>query len=158
LNEAAPSNIKILDCACGTGNSYIAFTKLGYDIWGSDGSAEMLRRAAENCRTAGVAIDKLAPHPILWTDWETYTKYYQPASFDLILINGNSFCHIPPVPEYMHVSLRNFYGLLKSGGHLLVDTKKYVQGIPVDGVPMFLELRYVDADNDWAFRTDRYDT
>jgi ubiquinone/menaquinone biosynthesis C-methylase UbiE len=40
---------RVLDVACGTGNAFAAFTRAGFETWGTDGSMEMLLKAKENC-------------------------------------------------------------------------------------------------------------
>jgi SAM-dependent methyltransferase len=172
-------SVSVLDCACGTGNMYGAFTNEKYkvleaegefDVWGTDGSAAMLCRALDNCdQKFGVPTSKLISEPVNWCDTEAYRKLKaQSGPFDFVLLNSNSFCHIPPVPEYMQVALSNFHELLKPKGRLLIDTKKYVQastimyphasgigGVAIAEVKMFNELRYVENVDDWIVRTER---
>jgi SAM-dependent methyltransferase len=154
------SEIRILDCACGTGNNYIALTKAGYDTWACDGSGEMLKRAVVNSETMlGGHNEKLITAPVRWTDSDAFDRHFADklGSFDAILVNSNSLCHIPSTPEYMQEALKNFRRLLKSGGRLLIDTKKYIQSASVDGVSMFMELQYVSSQNGWIIRSERHD-
>ncbi|MFH0983082.1 MAG: DUF4062 domain-containing protein [Planctomycetota bacterium] len=145
----------ILDVACGTGNTFVAFTRRNLEVWGTDGSREMLLRAKANCDDEDVDTSKLVLEPINWTDRAGYRKRFAAESFDLIINTANSFCHIPASPEYMQLSLRNFYELLKPGGLLFIDTKKYIRTGPHNDAPIFKELQY-DADaGDWRERCDR---
>jgi SAM-dependent methyltransferase len=160
LSGRAREEIRILDCACGTGNDYIAFTKAGYDMWATDGSSEMLIRAVRNSENIlGSYNEKLITNPINWTDWEAYRQCFaeKVGSFDVILINSNSFCHLPSTPEYMQVALNNFCRLLKPGGRLIIDTKKYVRTMSIDGLPIFMELQYIATENEWIVRSERLD-
>lgn len=150
-------NMRILDCACGTGNTFVTFTKNGYDIYGTDGSQAMLEQARKNCELADISTDKLVSHPITWTDGVAYEREFGIESFDLIVNTANSLCHIPPVPEYMGSALMNFYRLLKPGGLLLIDTKRYVQSDQEDGVKSYKELRYIVESKDWIIRGERID-
>jgi SAM-dependent methyltransferase len=146
---------RVLDVACGTGNTFVAFTRAGFDVWGTDGSREMLLRAKSNCESAGIPTDKLVLDPINWTAPETYLQRFASNSFDLIVNTANSFCHIPPLAEYMQAALKGFLELLRPGGLLLIDTKRYIRSDPVNGVPTFKELRF-DADTkEWIERLDR---
>ena len=149
---------QILDCACGTGNTFASFTREGFDIYGTDGSHEMLQIAERNCRNAGIPTEKLILDPISWTDMEGYLKHFKLASFDLILNTANSFCHIPPTPEYMQTALANFYQLLKPGGLLLIDTKRYIRSDPHNGVPTYKELRYDAGEKEWIERYERLES
>jgi SAM-dependent methyltransferase len=167
-------SVKILDCACGTGNIYGAFTnerfKISetegkFDIWGTDGSGEMLKRARDNCANKFKVSDaQLIDQPINWCDTDAYRRLkVRSGAFDFVLLNSNSFCHIPPVPEYMQVALGNFNEMLNPSGRLLIDTKRYVHastvmyshGSSVAGVRMFSELRYIKEVDDWIVRTER---
>ena len=146
---------RILDVACGTGNAFVAFAREGYDVWGADGSRAMLKGALDNCQSVGIPVNQLISEPIMWTDREAYLKYWKPGSFDLITNTANSFCHIPPIPEYMQTALRNFHELLIPGGLLMVDTKRYVRSAAADGTPMFKELRHIRDEGEWIERVDR---
>lgn len=153
LSEKKKSEISILDAACGTGNNYVAFSREGYDCWASDGSEAMLDCAKKNCKD--VQQDKLIPEPLRWTDSAGYQKHFieRGIAFDLITVNSNSLCHIPPTAEYLGTALRNFQRLLKPGGRLLIDTKRFEQAPPIDGVPIFKELQYKEGK--WIIRTTK---
>lgn len=152
-SKANLSMSRVLDTACGTGNAYAAFKKNHYEIFGCDGSSRMLARAIKNCERANVSSEGIIPTPINWTDGESYKELFGASSFDIIINTGNSFCHIPPVHDYMDVALQNFYQLLKPGGLLIIDTKRYIEEGKIDGIPAFKELRYVAPE--WVIRTSR---
>ncbi len=157
LGLRTADSVRILDCACGTGNLFAAFTDSGYDAWASDGSPEMLKKAIRNCqRLSSEAQTKLITQPIRWTDSSAFDSLRERAGlFDLIVVASNSFCHIPPAEEYMQVALGNMFDILRPGGRLLIDTKRYIKTAPVDGVPIFRELRFDDAINKWIIRSER---
>jgi SAM-dependent methyltransferase len=152
-----PSSIRILDLACGTGNLFTAFTEDQYEVWASDGSREMLRKATKNAeKLRESARPKLITDPIRWTDRSALHALRQRAGlFDVVLIFGNSFCHIPATAEYMRAALESCVDLLKPGGRLLIDTKRYIETAPMNGVPIFRELRFVEASNEWVRRLER---
>ncbi len=149
---------RVLDCACGTGNSYVAFSKAGYDVIGCDGSAEMLKFAKENCRKLGVSLERLIDEPLNWVALNLEQKEFENKKFDLIVNTSNSFCHIPATPEYMHQALSNFSNMLNPGGLLIIDTKKYVREDVIAGVPIYKELQYHENEKAWHIRTSRHDT
>ena len=149
------SGLKILDCACGTGNTFVAFARLGMEIYGTDGSREMLLRAKVNCESIRMSTERLILDPINWTDFAGYQRYFKKEFFDLIVNTANSLCHIPPTNEYLHTALSNFYKLLKPGGLLLVDTKKYIRSDPANDVPTYKELRYDASEKEWFERFER---
>jgi len=158
--------IRVLDCACGSGNSYIAFHEAGYEVFGTDGSKEMLIKARENCKKIDVDHRHLIEHPINWKDLNAYKKFLagciNNGGFDVIVNTSNSFCHIPPTTDYMSLALENYKALLKPGGLLFIDTKRFVQDTPLKGDdgrytnnPIYKELRFVDGE--WKLRTERDD-
>lgn len=148
---------RILDVACGTGNAYVAFTRAKFNIWGTDGSHEMLKKAESNCQSIGIPTKRLVLEPINWTDRSRYLEEFSAGSFDLIINTANSFCHIPPTAEYMQTALNNFYELLRPGGLLLIDTKKYIRNDPIGCAPTLKELKYDDKSGEWLERVDRHE-
>lgn len=149
------TKLKILDVACGTGNAYAAFKDESYDISGCDGSGRMLAKALENCRRDNIQANGIISDPINWTDSDAYERHFSLGSFDVIINTANSFCHLPPVDGYMDVALRNFNALLKPGGLLVIDTKKYIREGDISDIPLYKELRYVAPE--WIVRTVRND-
>ncbi|HEY9713507.1 MAG TPA: hypothetical protein V6C72_08545, partial [Chroococcales cyanobacterium] len=79
------------------------------------------------------------------------------SSFDLVIVGSNSFCHLPPTALYMEAALKNFTELLKGGGLLLIDTKRYVQDGEIDGIRLCKELRYDKGAKRWDIRKSRHD-
>lgn len=149
------SKLKILDLACGTGNTYIAFKRAGMNIYGSDGSLKMIKKAIENCKSRKISTDNLIQERVFWTDGEALTKHFGSCSFDVIVITANSFCHLPVLENYTTKALSNFYRLLKSEGLLIIDTKKYIQSGKINGLPIYKELKYSAADEEWIIRDER---
>jgi SAM-dependent methyltransferase len=147
------SKLQVLDAACGTGNTYITFKRKGFDITGCDASMGMLAKAATNCHTMGLDRNGILSVPINWTDGGSYKQHFGDAAFDVIVVTANSLCHVPSTSDYMGSALNNFHSLLRPGGILIVDTKRYVQDGDVDGVPIYKELRLVGAE--WVVRTVR---
>jgi len=144
---------RILDTACGTGNTYAAFKKEGFEVFGTDGSSRMLSKAVANCEQQSLSLSGLVLEPITWTNWDGYSKHFEPESFDILLNTGNSFCHIPPVTGFIDAALENFLKLLKPGGLLIIDTKKYIREGNFDGTPLYKEMRFVTPE--WIVRTVR---
>ena len=157
-SKGSINDLKILDCACGTGNSFVAFTKHNFEVYGTDGSYEMLQKAKENCNSAKISTERLILDPINWTDGKAYEDKFGTEKFDVIINTANSFCHIPPISGYMDVALTNFYNLLKPGGLLIIDTKKYIRNDSSRGLEKYQELRYDATSQDWIVRTERHDT
>ena len=115
----------------------------------------MLARAKNNCASANVPADRLITQPLNWTDLESYRQHFGQGDFDLIVNTANSLCHVPPTADYLGKALRNFYALLKPGGLLVVDTKKYMRSDPVNGIPTYKELRWEATSKEWIERFER---
>ena len=107
----------ILDCACGTGNTYIGFQQAGFaDSYGTDGSRKMLECARRNCEELGISTPKLVLDPIRWTDHDAFASRFSAGMFDLVVNTANSLCHIPATADYLGHALVNFNRLLRLGG------------------------------------------
>jgi SAM-dependent methyltransferase len=96
--------------------------------------------------------------PINWSDRTGFGEHFAPRSFDIIVNTANSFCHIPPVDQYMQAALVNFYDLLKPGGLLFIDTKRYIRTDVVQAPSLLKELRYIAKTKEWVERVEREDT
>lgn len=151
-------NLRILDCACGTGNTFVSFSRAGMHIWGTDGSKKMLEKAQHNCKSIGVPTEKLILTPLTWTDEEKYFQIFKHSYFDVIINTANSYCHLPPVDEYMLTSLKMFFELLKPGGILLIDTKKFITSSIINDIQFYKELRYHSELKEWIERDERKET
>lgn len=156
LSGRPPAHLDILDCACGTGAAFIPFTRAGYRIWGCDGSQAMLDRARANCSVARVSAARLSRKALDWRNRDGYLQVYKRRQFDVVLLNSNSLCHLPAVEGCIDAALRNFHALIKPGGYLLVDTKRFAEVEPTDGVAMYHEMQF-EADA-WKERTVRVDS
>jgi SAM-dependent methyltransferase len=167
LGDGDEDKVRVLDCACGTGNPYVAFTRAGYNVIGTDGSKKMLCMARKNCHDNSIPYDRIIEQPINWQDLQSYKNALTeatggPPEFDVIVISGNSFCHIPPTKAQMSVALSNFRELLRPNGLLMIDTKRFVRDTPLLDEnkqpikrPTYRELRFMDGE--WRLRTERVD-
>lgn len=153
--DRSRSALAVLDVACGTGQTFIELSQAGFRPWASDGSRAMLKRAAQNCVQRSVSIERLRSQPLPWNDAEGCRELLQRSGpFDIVFALNNSLCHMPNVPGHLDTSFHNFFALLKPGGWLIVDTKKYEE-VCRDGLCHHHELRFKDGK--WERRTDRRD-
>ena len=80
---------RVLDAACGTGVVSVTAARLGARVTGLDLTPELLERARENARIAGVEID--------WLEGDVEKLPFEDAAFDFVL---SEFGHIfAPRPE-----------------------------------------------------------
>jgi len=114
--------VKVLDCACGTGNPYIALKKMGYDVIACDASQKMLAKTAENSEREAVDPLGIMESPVQWNE---LAATFGHGSFDLVLCTGNSLCHEPPGKDGVLSALQNMHAVLREDGLCVIDTKKY---------------------------------
>lgn len=156
LQGKSRPEIELWDCACGTGATFIPLMKAGYRPWGSDGSAAMLEKAREKCMRDGLPTAPLIEEPLSWNDAPRCRGTFERQRFDIIFALNNSLCHMPQAEGYLDVALANFFHLLKPGGRLIVDTKRYLEALPIDRVAMHHEMRWLEGA--WRLREERCDT
>ncbi len=148
-----PSQIRVMDTACGTGHHAIALANLGFQVSGSDLFPEMVGLADANAKAAGkqVAFRTAGFGRISET-------FGQPGEFDAVLCLGNSLPHVDS-NEDLKNTLRDFKDLLCSGGMLLVqmrnfdlvmgEKKRWMEPQTVkDGSTEWLFLRFYDFEDD----------
>src|ERR1700681_279677 len=100
---------RVLDVACGTGVVSVTAARLGARITGLDLTAELLERARENARIAGVEID--------WHEGDVEKLPFGDAAFDFVV---SQFGHIfAPRPE---VAIGEMLRVLKPGGTIAFST------------------------------------
>ena len=106
---ASRSGQRVLDVACGTGVVSVTAARLGARVTGLDLTPELLERARENARIAGVEID--------WHEGDVEKLPFGDAEFDVVL---SEFGHIfAPRPE---VAIGEMLRVLKPGGTIAFST------------------------------------
>ena len=100
---------RVLDVGCGTGVVAITAARRGGHATGLDLTPQLLERARENGRIAGVTID--------WHEGDAESLPFEDAAFDVVL---SQFGHMfAPRPE---VAIGEMLRVLKSGGTLAFST------------------------------------
>jgi SAM-dependent methyltransferase len=100
---------RVLDVACGTGVVSVTAARLGARVTGLDLTPELLERARENARIAGVEIE--------WHEGDVEKLPFEDAAFDFVL---SEFGHIfAPRPE---VAIGEMLRVLKPGGTIAFST------------------------------------
>ena len=100
---------RILDVGCGTGVVALTAARLGARVTGLDLTPELLERARENSRIAGVEID--------WHEGDVEKLPFENAAFDAVL---SQFGHMfAPRPD---VALAEMLRVLKPGGTIAFST------------------------------------
>ena len=102
-----PSNARILDLCCGTGQLAKLLSERGYAVTGLDGSGEMLKYARENAPSIQFILD----------DARTFKL---PKKYDAVVSMFDSLNHVMTIEELTTV-FRNVHKCLKPSGTFLFD-------------------------------------
>ncbi|CAH1262411.1 glycine N-methyltransferase-like isoform X2 [Branchiostoma lanceolatum] len=138
----------ILDVACGTGIDSIMLLEEGFQVTSSDASDKMLKYALKERwnRRKEDAFDKWVIEEGNWLTLKEDLEDIAPAEgFDAVLCLGNSFAHLPDFDGDQHnikTALKNFAGMVKPGGVLMVDHRNYDYIIENGKVPQANSLYY----------------
>ena len=103
------SGQRVLDVACGTGVVSVTAARLGASVTGLDLTPELLERARENARIAGVKVD--------WHEGDVENLPFGDSAFDVVM---SQFGHIfAPRAE---VAIGEMLRVLKPGGTIAIST------------------------------------
>ncbi len=108
---------KILDTACGTGRHGILFSSWGMEVHAVDSSGEMISKAKENAKNAGVNVS------FRKVSIEELDKEFS-AGFDVVTCMGNSLPHIRTSGELRKV-FTAVANVLKPGGIFTLQIRNY---------------------------------
>src|SRR5262245_6572907 len=100
---------RVLDVACGTGVVAVTAARLGAQVTGLDLTPELLERARENSKIAGVDID--------WYEGDVENLPFEDGLFDVVVSQfGHMFAPRPAV------ALKEMLRVLKHGGTIAFST------------------------------------
>lgn len=148
-----PSQIRVMDTACGTGHHAIALANLGFQVSGSDLFPEMVGLADANAKAAGKRVT------FRTAGFGNISEIFrQQAEFDAVLCLGNSLPHVSSGLD-LKKTLQDFKDLLRPGGLLLLqmrnfdlvmgEKKRWMEPQSVkDGATEWLFLRFYDFEAD----------
>lgn len=148
-----PSQIRVMDTACGTGHHAISLANLGFQVSGSDLFPEMVSLADANAKAAG---EKVTFQTAGFGNISA--SFGQPGQFDAVLCLGNSLPHVDSKKD-LQKALRDFNELLQPGGMLVLqmrnfdlvmgEKKRWMEPQSVkDGATEWLFMRFYDFETD----------
>lgn len=114
----------VLDVATGTGFHSVRLLQAGFNVTSADGSPEMLAKAFENARRAGLIMQTIHAD-WRWLSRDIHNKY------DAVICLGNSLTHLFSEQD-RRKALAEFYAVLRHDGVLILDQRNY-DGILDDG-------------------------
>ena len=109
---------KIFDASLGDGVDSIFLIKEGFEVTSNEIDKVFMGRAKENAEKEGIDLN------ITSYDWLELEDYSERGSFDAVICMGNSITYLFEEDNQLKV-LRNFCGLSRDGGLLLIDERNY---------------------------------
>lgn len=109
----------VLDIASGTGYHTVTLGLNGFDVTGSDGSANMISKAKENAERFGLDDVRLEE-----AEWTSLSETFTDDKFDAIVCLGNAFTHLFDDTE-RRTAMTEIYDLLNPGGVAIIDHRNY---------------------------------
>ena len=109
----------VLDIACGTGYHTVTLSLNGFQVTGSDGSANMVNKSQENAARMGLKDARFVE-----AQWTSLPEAFPGEKFDAIVCLGNAFTHLFGDDE-RRKALEGIYGLLNDGGVAVIDHRNY---------------------------------
>jgi SAM-dependent methyltransferase len=113
-----PSNARILDCSCGTGQLAVGLAGLGMQVVATDASAGMVRRTEQLAEEWGASLRTAR------ADWRELTDNFDDADFDMVFCVGNSLHHAEGVSGRL-AALGSMSRLLRPGGRLVLTSRTW---------------------------------
>lgn len=117
LDELKPK--RILDCACGSGLLLLDLKERGFDVFGSDISAQMIELAKKHAANRNLHI------PYVTAEWQELPERVA-ERFDLVLCLGNALSHCEN-SRARQESIFSITQMLAPGGVLLLDVRDWVK-------------------------------
>lgn len=113
-----PSNARVLDCSCGTGQLAVGLAGLGMRVDATDASEAMVRRTAE------LAEEFNAPVRTVRSDWHELPDQFDDGTFDMVFCVGNSLHHAVGAAGRV-AALESMSRLLRRGGRLVLTSRTW---------------------------------
>ncbi|MEV8376883.1 class I SAM-dependent methyltransferase [Kribbella sp. NPDC056861] len=113
-----PSNARVLDCSCGTGQLAVGLAGRGLQVVATDASEAMVRRTAELAEEFGATVQAER------ASWEELPEHFEDGTFDLVFCVGNSLHHAPGVTARV-AALASMSRLLRPGGRLVLTSRTW---------------------------------
>ncbi|GAA3585915.1 class I SAM-dependent methyltransferase [Kribbella ginsengisoli] len=113
-----PSNARVLDCSCGTGQLAVGLAGRGMQVAATDASEAMVRRTAELAEEFG------APVRAERANWEELPDHFDDETFDMVFCVGNSLHHAEGA-RGRDAALESMSRLLRPGGRLVLTSRNW---------------------------------
>jgi SAM-dependent methyltransferase len=118
VTRLLPSNARVLDCSCGTGQLAVGLAGMGMQVVATDASAGMVRRTEQLAEESGASLRTAR------ADWRELTDHFNDAGFDMVFCVGNSLHHAEGVSGRL-AALGSMSRLLRPGGRLVLTSRTW---------------------------------
>lgn len=115
---ALPTNARVLDCACGTGQLAVGLAGLGLDVVAADASERMVQRTEKLATEQGVSLRALP------ASWDELPVRLEDSTFDVVFCVGNSLGHAEGTAGRLS-ALQAMSRLLNPGGRLVLTSRNW---------------------------------
>jgi SAM-dependent methyltransferase len=113
-----PSNARVLDCSCGTGQLAVGLAGLGMQVVATDASEAMVRRTAELAEELNASVRTVR------ANWQELPDHFDDATFDMVFCVGNSLHHAVGATGRV-AALESMSRLLRHGGRLVLTSRTW---------------------------------
>jgi glycine/sarcosine N-methyltransferase len=121
--EKPKDQIRILDAATGVGFETVYLLKEGYIVTSNEIESSLREAATRYSSEQGRPIPVSQFSSANWLELDTE---FQANQFDIVLVIGNSLCHLDTV-EQVSEALAHFYKVLRPGGYLVCDERNFAK-------------------------------
>ncbi len=116
-------DVRIFDAATGVGFETVYLLKRGYFVQSNEIEASLREAADKYARNQGVPIPAAQ---FSSSDWLELENGHQAGQYDVVLVLGNSLCHLETTRQVEQV-LKQFYRVLRPGGFLVCDERNFAK-------------------------------
>lgn len=113
--------IRIFDAAAGVGFEAVGLLREGYDVQLNEIEQSLREAAHEYAKEMGI---QLPEGQFSRTNWLELNQEFQAGKFDVVVVIGNSLCHLEG-PGQLETAIDQFHKMLRRGGALICDERNF---------------------------------
>jgi 2-polyprenyl-3-methyl-5-hydroxy-6-metoxy-1,4-benzoquinol methylase len=139
------SRIRILDAAAGVGFEAITLLSKGYWVQLNEIEGSLREAAKQYAKEKEVL---LPDGQFSRSNWLELDQQFQTKTFDVVLVLGNSLCHLEG-PHQLEAAILQFHSMLRDGGVLICDERNF------DSIMEHLDEILPDPINNFTFNNKK---
>jgi SAM-dependent methyltransferase len=114
-------DLRVFDAATGVGFEAIFLLKQGYVVQLNEIEGSLRNAASEYAKENAVVLPSAQFSRSNWLDLD---RDHQGGQFDVVLVLGNSLCHLESIDQ-VREAVQQFHKLLRPGGSLICDERNF---------------------------------